>query len=360
MTALSGKQSPQEVFSRVVAVSPDLKAHGGIASVVGAYMKNFPSMRLVETNSRRGTVAGLFRLAAAFVRLPLLRVGGARIMHVHAAAGKSFVRKKMLIRWGRLFGYRIVFHSHSGLIKPYAEKVGTGAVKKVLDRCDRVAVLSSGWKRYFEDVMGQSDVTVVNNIVEPVPGYQRDYARTGPVRFLFMGLLMERKGVFDLIEAVRILNRTHRGRFEVVVGGAHGEEERFHAAIADPEIAPAIVYAGWLDSDAKEEQLRRCDMILLPSHAEGVPISILEGFAHGMPALASRVGGIPDMMTDGVEGSLVEVGNPGALAAAMQSYIDDPSLLCKRGEAALAAAKAYYPAAVGRQLLEMYAATTGR
>lgn len=341
------------LFRQVVIVTPDRRAHGGIASVTAAYSRCFPGLAFVETNSRRGTVVGALRLALALAQLPLLRLCGRKLLHVHAAAGKSFHRKKIVVKWGRMLGYKVIYHNHSGLITDTVRACGKNAVKAVLDRCSRVIVLSKVWEDYFRNTLGCTDVDILNNIVEipeNIPERQSDSC----VEFLFMGLLMERKGIFDLLEAVKPLAEQYPGRFRLVVGGAHGEEERFRHIIASDALRGCVKYVGWLDKAGKESCLATADAIVLPSYAEGVPITILEGFARGIPAIASAVGGIPDMMDNGVEGLLVEAGNIEQLTEALRSYIVDGNMRRRHGLAARRRVADYSPQAVGNTLASIY------
>lgn len=341
-------------FRRVVELTPDRRAHGGIASVTAAYTRSFDGLAFVETNSRRGTLPGLFKLAAAMLRLPLLRLQGRDILHVHSAAGKSFRRKRMLMRWGKMLGYKVIFHNHSGLILDTVADMGVPAFKKVMDSCDHVVVLSRAWKKYFTKTIGCRKVSIVNNIVEATGDGAPRPARA-VTEFLFMGLLMERKGIFDLLEAVHPLAEEYPDRFRLVVGGAHGEEERFRRLISQAPLNKVVKYVGWLDADGKARHLATADAVVLPSYAEGVPITILEGFARGIPAIATAVGGIPDLIDNGAQGILIQPGDTAALTAALRRYIEQPEVRRAHGAAAARRVADYLPAAVGNQLEAIFA-----
>jgi glycosyltransferase involved in cell wall biosynthesis len=73
---------------------------------------------------------------------------------------------------------------------------------------------------------------------------------------------------------------------------------------------------------------------VLPSLAENLPVAILEAFACGKPVIATRVGGVPDVLTNGVEGTLVDAGDAEALARALVDAWQHPAEWMRRGKAA--------------------------
>ncbi|MDS4068018.1 MAG: TIGR03088 family PEP-CTERM/XrtA system glycosyltransferase [Candidatus Competibacter sp.] len=91
----------------------------------------------------------------------------------------------------------------------------------------------------------------------------------------------------------------------------------------------------WLPGarDDVPELLRGLDVFVLPSLAEGISNTILEAMACGLPVVATAVGGNAELVVDGLTGRLVPAGDPAALAAAIQTYLDDPGLLDAHGVA---------------------------
>jgi glycosyltransferase involved in cell wall biosynthesis len=85
--------------------------------------------------------------------------------------------------------------------------------------------------------------------------------------------------------------------------------------------------------------LEAADFFVLPSDTEGLPLSVLEAMAHRLPVVATPVGGIPEIVTDGESGLLVPVNEPEALSSAIARLAQDPSLRHSLGEASFRAAR---------------------
>jgi glycosyltransferase involved in cell wall biosynthesis len=103
------------------------------------------------------------------------------------------------------------------------------------------------------------------------------------------------------------------------------------------ERLPVVEWAGWLDERAKARALADCDVFLLPSLSEGLPVALLEAMAAGKAVVATSVGGIPDAVRDGVDGVLIEPGDPDAVRAAVGRLVADRDERERLGAAARAA-----------------------
>ena len=84
----------------------------------------------------------------------------------------------------------------------------------------------------------------------------------------------------------------------------------------------------WIDVHERDRLLRESDVFALPSRAEGVPMALLEAMAHGLPAITSPVGGIPDVFRNGFDGLMVTPGNVEQIRSVMTRLVcDDPARL---------------------------------
>jgi glycosyltransferase involved in cell wall biosynthesis len=146
---------------------------------------------------------------------------------------------------------------------------------------------------------------------------------------LAMGRLDEQKGHSVLLEAVAGLKGSRPPRCAVVGDGPLRDRLRRQAARLG--LGKAVQLPG--ERADVRAWLHAADVFVLPSLWEGLPNALLEAMALGLPVAASRVDGVPEAVTDGVEGLLVEPGAPQALAAALDSLLADAALRRRLGEA---------------------------
>jgi glycosyltransferase involved in cell wall biosynthesis len=149
-------------------------------------------------------------------------------------------------------------------------------------------------------------------------------ARSEPGRILFLGRLEAAKGVEDLLDAVALLAPRFPALRLVLAGS--GELDAWRRGAARRGIVERVELTGWVDAAARSAQLARAAVFCLPSHAEGLPMALLEAMAAGKAVVASRVGGIPDAVRDGVNGLLVPPRDAPALAAALARVLEDAGL----------------------------------
>lgn len=169
------------------------------------------------------------------------------------------------------------------------------------------------------------------------PGPARAARRDGAFRILFVGRLVERKGIADLVEAVRRLPAGLGARLEIV--GEGPERTRLEALIHEIALEDRVVLRGRVSAGELREAYTSADVLVLPSildsrrDTEGLGVVLLEAMSYGVPVIGSRVGGIPDIIVDGETGLLVPPGDSAALTQALRRVAEDAALASRLGSA---------------------------
>ena len=141
----------------------------------------------------------------------------------------------------------------------------------------------------------------------------------------------------DFPTLVRALGKLTPDSFEAVIVGEGPDRGRLEEEIEALGLGERVRLAG--ERRDVPELLAGADVFVLSSNSEGMPVSVLEAMAAGLPVVASRVGGVPEQVTDGETGLLVEPGDPDELAAALARLNHDPELRRRLGAAARARAE---------------------
>lgn len=341
-------------FDNVLYIGPDIKGRGGIASVLASYEKMIPNFHYISSNSRKGTIMGVFALMKLMFLLPYFcYVKGIKIVHIHGASRKSFVRKSLIIRFAKLMHRKVVFHCHGGEFNNYVAEVGKSKVLNVLSKCDAIVVLSQKWVDYFKGDLGLKNVFVINNIVEPAQLFDENLKPTKELKLLFLGAICDNKGIFDLLNVISTNKAELIGSLKLYIGG-NGEVDRLQSVISQKQLGGIVEYVGWVIGEDKKRLLKDCDIVMLPSYIEGLPITLLEAMAYAKPSITTNVGGIPEIIESGKNGVIITPGDEKALYEAIRLFMNNPQLIAEYGTEGLKRVKDYYPQSVKNQLENLY------
>ncbi len=138
------------------------------------------------------------------------------------------------------------------------------------------------------------------------------------------------KGVDVFLEAVNELKIRGIKGFRVLLAGSGDEEEKYRAYVLDKGLSDCVDFLGFVDDMSGFYKL--CDINVLTSHSEGFPYSLLEGGLRGIATVASAVGGIVDMIEDGIDGLLFPDSDFKSLADCLSRLLDDEDLRDKLGK----------------------------
>lgn len=345
---------------RVLMIGTALSGKGGIAAVVSvlsdAGLFEREGVRYLATHAEGARTAKARVALVGFWRTALACLAERpAIVHAHAASHASFLRKSLLLLIARRCGARTVFHLHGGGFRHFATSesgpLARWWIRHTLESSSVVIALSDSWADFLAGFAPRAVLRVVPNPVDPA-GLASSAAEE-PGRILFLGRADASKGVYDLLAAVAAL----APRFPAIrlaVGG-DGDLARLRRRAEQLGIGQRLEVLGWIGERDKADQLARAAVFCLPSHAEGLPMAMLEAMAAGKAVLVSRVGGMPEAVADGANGLLVPPHDPPALQAALARLLSDPALRARLGACARASvAERYASAAALATLAGLY------
>ncbi len=247
--------------------------------------------------------------------------------------------RKVIVGWSaRLLGLPMVLHLHDYNYRAFCDALPAWAlalVRALFRRARLVVVLGRGDAELMHERFGVAAerIAVMPNAVRaPSAPVTREDAPL--VQILFLGRLSERKGVPELIRALADPALAALPWHATLAGD--GDLERYRAQARAAGVAPRIAFPGWLDRGATEALLRAADILVLPSHDEGMAMSVLEGLAYGVCVVCTPVGALAEVIENDVSGMLVRPGDVAGLAQALVTAISDPARRRRLGAAGAA------------------------
>jgi glycosyltransferase involved in cell wall biosynthesis len=268
-----------------------------------------------------------FFLLSALVVLMTDRVSEpGRLHHIHIAGRGSTARKLILGTWAHWLGCSYILHLHDYdyeadyLRRPEWQQ---RAIRKLFKRAEHVIVLGQRDFRMVHDVLKvpTDKLSVVRNCV-PDPG-QNPKKEGDTVEILFLGRLGPRKGVPELLHALSHPDMPDDGWRATLAGD--GPVEQYRQDVADLNLENKVNLPGWLDEPTTRSLCARSDILVLPSHAEGFAMAVLEGLAHELVVVTTRVGAHDEVLQHDESCVFVPVGDATALAHTLSDLIRNPT-----------------------------------
>ncbi|KGL45577.1 glycosyl transferase [Listeria newyorkensis] len=319
---------------RILMIGPDSEAKGGIATVIKNFKTYFQAEQQEIQYLTTWKEGSFFTRMKATIQSILqikktIRRDKIDVVHVHMAQQGSFFRKSLLI-WRARKECRIVLHMHASQFdifynnsKPLLQKY----IRWILSQPDKVVVLSDEWADFYNKLTAVP-VTVIENAV-PMP-LENTYDSDSKHIIMF-GRIGKRKGSYDVLAVAKKMQDAYPDVQIYLYGD--GETEEVRQEIVAKQL-DNVILGGWIDSAAKEQILRDAVLHILPSYHEGLPMAILETMAHGIPNLSTYVGGIPQAIQDGVNGTLIEAGDTAQLEVRMIQFLSDREMRMRYSQAA--------------------------
>jgi glycosyltransferase involved in cell wall biosynthesis len=304
--------------------------------LAASYRLDLITSYVSEQPAHRAVVFG--RALGALARW--CRGDGPRLVHIHTAVRGSLYRKSLCVLVAKLAGRPVVLQLHAGAgdIDAFAARldpVRRAFFGAAIRRADVVLSVSRAGARRIEDNFGARDVIVVPNPAPALNGIRPAAVSAGgnghqPQALFLGGFANPAKGGQVLLRALPDILARHPDLRVTIAGSERPPEE----VTALQRRHPGVQWAGWLDHDAARAQLAQCDVFVMPSVSEGLPMALLEAMAYARPIVATTVGGIPDVVSDDAEAILVPANDSQALSQGVLRAIGDSALRVRLGRAA--------------------------
>ncbi len=232
------------------------------------------------------------------------------IVHVHTCSFWGWWRSTLFIILARLAWCKSILHIHNAFDKFYFEEsshITKFFIRLSLRFPNILVTLSDQIKKIVMQLTTNSVFSIYNGIDVNVYKHEKKYEK--PLRALFAGHVGQHKGVKDILEALSKAKIKVQDFIITFVGD--GEIEEMRKIAFNLNISNQVNFMGMINEEDKIKHFKESHIFLLPSYGEGQPISILEAMASGMVVISSKVGSIPEIITEGVNGFLI---NPGDIA----------------------------------------------
>ena len=274
----------------------------------------------------------------------LVRMLGLEKRYPWVAWNHGYTRTSMLDRtytqldrWSLRKAYRVVT-----VCQPFADRIVELGIPR-----DRITILHNAVKPFVAPPASE---------VERV---RRELDIGDEAVILSVGRLSFEKGHADLLRAAALLDKMNGvPPFRVVIVGDGPERGTLRRLATELGVEKIVIFAGF-QRDTRP-YYAMANLVAVPSHSEGSPNVVLEAMAAGLPMVACRVGGVPEILEEGVTGLMVETQKPEQMAQALLRLLTDAALRERLGTAAKErAASAHTPEAYRRALVGFYQETLG-
>lgn len=243
----------------------------------------------------------------------LLICGKIDVAHLHMAERGSFYRKAILEKLCHLFHVPVILHHHSAEFDDFYQKLSYKKrkfVKKILEGAELNLVLSSQLAEKYREKAPCAKIEVLYNAVKV---QEMNPYSTDASAILLLGRLGQRKGTYDFLRALKKVRDEIPEETKCYLCG-DGDLEQVNLLIKELGLEHRIAYVGWTDGKEKEVILQKAAIHILPSYREGLPMSILETMAKGIPNISTNIASVPEVIINEENGFLIEPGDINALA----------------------------------------------
>lgn len=294
-------------------------AGGGIANVIGDHCTYYKHRNLAYKRITTHLGISKFQDIFLFLKSLYLVLAGCLkkdvdFIHLHMSYNGSFWRKFSFLLIGLSFNVKVIIHLHGSEFHLYvnsSSKFRKKAISFLIRKCYKFLVLSSGWKDFVLSV-SDGPVQILPNFID-VDFSSLDNTRDDD--FVYIGALIDRKDPLILIRA--FFESKHRGHLHICGDGPL--MKRCVELVKSLDLTSKVTFHGWVDREKKFQLLNKCNYLVLPSHNEGFPLTVIEAMAKKCLVISTPVGAISEYIRNGENGILFQPGDLDSLTEILRN-----------------------------------------
>ena len=356
---------------RVLLTRPPLPAVSGVSAFYRAVEHHIArDARVVPVEVGSLTPHSFHPLRDQLNYRDTLRSAELDLVHLNPSlTARSLYRDGLFFRWAKRRGLPVLVHIH-GWERHTADRIESGPLglffRRTLGRGDAFVVLAEEFRdrliSWGVDATVHLGTTAVDNGL--IDGFSIDaklseFSPDAAIRVLFLARIERDKGIYETIEACsQLVNEGLPVHLTIAGDGSEMANVRAYAA---EKLGSSVTFLGFILGEDKTKAFRGSDLYVLPtSHAEGMPASVLEAMALGLPVITRPMGGLRDFFLDGEHGYLMEQTDPSTVASLIRKLaVDDALWRAMSGAAHRYAAGRFLGSQVAAHLVEVYRTITG-
>ncbi len=313
---------------KILMTGVDENRFGGMWTVANNYICNSKynkevDLTYVATSTNGSIIKRTCLMLKAFIKIKsILSKKQTDIVHIHMAEKGSTFRARIITKIAKKYNVKVVIHLHAG---PFMDWYSTlnekkkNQIKELFDLSDKVLVLGNFWKEQLAALVKKNKIEVLYNGVK-VPSSNK-YNINGKY-ITFMGVLKKTKGIYDLIDAIKLIDKELPKNIIVKVCGID-LEGNVQEYINSHNLEKRIELAGWVDEKKRKTIYANTVINVLPSYYEALSMTVIESMANGIPIITTNISTMNEMLDD--KELLIDTGNVKELSEKLLLFINSQS-----------------------------------
>jgi len=311
-------------------LGPAINVKGGISSlekIILSHSNNDIIIDFKPTMTDKSLIGRAYHWLARILSLPFyIYYNKPDIIHIHISHSLSTLRKLTLLRICKIFRAKVILHAHSSdyrLFFPRQNRVIKRLIINSFNKADHLIVLSNSWKEYYsQDLKFNLDKISIMPTPVIIPIVKNEFLPNENGIVLFSGRVGERKGVFELMNAWDLIPPSIIKSNKLIIIG-DGDLKKAKKMASLNKNSKSISIKGWVTDEERDKLMQECIIYALPSKNEGMPMGMMEAMANKKAIIVTPVGGIPELVTNRINGVLITPGSVDELKCALEELLQD-------------------------------------